>query len=333
MEERKWYFEESKNRVELKMSSPSAPPAIQQQQSSSSSYLNKQPLSYQLSVHTMNDPNAIIHQFVTRQKELLDLEWKWEQTEEGEEEEKMGTMLTVRSLHKLQVLDVSIGLYGRTIVTLETAGITHTSRVSSSSAPITTSKLLPAHKLSVGDDVIIIPGSCIKAGNSNNVKRKTEGIAGVIHEITDCSISIALHSNVITTSNDDTCETLSLTSTNVSVIPSSSIATHNKMISALEELLQHGVDHPVAHTVVHKMFTNSPTPTSTIIHTKKFFNPNLDASQRQAIQFALSTNDVALIHGPPGTGKVCIYSLAVVIHEYELYSSSLFSHFFFKIEL
>ncbi len=259
----------------------------------------------------------MLHQFVSRQNELLDLELKWEQTEEGEEEEKTGTMLTVRSLHKLQVLDLSVGLYGRTIVTLEPAGITHTSRDSSGTAPITTSKLLPANKLSVGDDVIIIPGSCTTiTGNSNNATRKTEGIAGVIHEITDCSISIALHSNIFTTSNDDTCETLSLTSTNVSVIPSSSIATHNKMKLALEELLQHGVDHPVAHTIVHKMFTNSPTPPTTINHTKEFFNPNLDPSQKQAIQFALSTNDVALIHGPPGTGKVCMYSFAI---DYELY--------------
>ena len=33
------------------------------------------------------------------------------------------------------------------------------------------------------------------------------------------------------------------------------------------------------------------------------FNPNLDSSQVEAIRFALDAVDVALIHGPPGTGK------------------------------
>jgi DNA polymerase alpha-associated DNA helicase A len=32
-------------------------------------------------------------------------------------------------------------------------------------------------------------------------------------------------------------------------------------------------------------------------------NPNLDASQLSAIKFALTSHDMALIHGPPGTGK------------------------------
>jgi hypothetical protein len=146
------------------------------------------------------------------------------------------------------------------------------------------SKLLPAHKLSVGDDVVIILGNGTTS-NSSHEKSKTEGISGVIHEVSDCSISITLNSNSTHTyaakdPHDNTCETLSFTSTNMSVISSSSIAIHNKMKSALDELLQHGIDHPVAHNVVHKMFTNTSTPTANLYHTNKFVNPNLDHSQR-----------------------------------------------------
>lgn len=35
----------------------------------------------------------------------------------------------------------------------------------------------------------------------------------------------------------------------------------------------------------------------------QFFNSNLDDSQREAVMFALSQRELAVIHGPPGTGK------------------------------
>lgn len=35
----------------------------------------------------------------------------------------------------------------------------------------------------------------------------------------------------------------------------------------------------------------------------EFFNKNLDDSQREAVTFALSQRELAVIHGPPGTGK------------------------------
>ena len=34
-----------------------------------------------------------------------------------------------------------------------------------------------------------------------------------------------------------------------------------------------------------------------------FFNKHLDSSQQRAVLFALAQQDVAVIHGPPGTGK------------------------------
>lgn len=34
-----------------------------------------------------------------------------------------------------------------------------------------------------------------------------------------------------------------------------------------------------------------------------FYNTNLDESQRQAVHLALSQPRLAIIHGPPGTGK------------------------------
>lgn len=35
----------------------------------------------------------------------------------------------------------------------------------------------------------------------------------------------------------------------------------------------------------------------------EFFNKNLDDSQKEAVTFALSQKELAVVHGPPGTGK------------------------------
>jgi hypothetical protein len=72
------------------------------------------------------------------------------------------------------------------------------------------------------------------------------------------------------------------------------------MKATLDELLQHGLNHPIAHSIAQKMFTNSTSTTtdttSNYYFYNNFFDPNLDHSQRQAIQSALISNDVALIH-------------------------------------
>ena len=36
----------------------------------------------------------------------------------------------------------------------------------------------------------------------------------------------------------------------------------------------------------------------------QWYNENLDESQRDAVNFALSSRDISIIHGPPGTGIV-----------------------------
>lgn len=35
----------------------------------------------------------------------------------------------------------------------------------------------------------------------------------------------------------------------------------------------------------------------------KFYNDSLDTSQREAVSFSLAQRELAIVHGPPGTGK------------------------------
>jgi predicted DNA helicase len=105
----------------------------------------------------------------------------------------------------------------------------------------------------------------------------------------------------------------------LTLLPKSSIEVHKKLMAALDKLERYGIDHPIAGPVVQAMFgldldNNHPADSHGSKHQPTHmqkqqtppapFNPNLDASQLEAIHFALQPErPVALIHGPPGTGK------------------------------
>lgn len=48
---------------------------------------------------------------------------------------------------------------------------------------------------------------------------------------------------------------------------------------------------------------SDPNDPSNPLHNLEFNDPSLNNSQKEAIMFALASREVALIHGPPGTGK------------------------------
>ena len=54
---------------------------------------------------------------------------------------------------------------------------------------------------------------------------------------------------------------------------------------------------------LRKVFMGERPPKFQPLQQCQFFSPELDESQRSAVEFALSASDVAVIHGPPGTGK------------------------------
>eukprot|EP00118_Oscarella_pearsei_P021325 m.238719 g.238719 ORF g.238719 m.238719 type:complete len:805 (+) comp40170_c0_seq19:883-3297(+) len=67
-------------------------------------------------------------------------------------------------------------------------------------------------------------------------------------------------------------------------------------------------DREPASRLVNVLFNQclllSPMPLSAADVT--FFNDNLDPSQKEAVAFALASQDIAVIHGPPGTGKTTV---------------------------
>ena len=79
-------------------------------------------------------------------------------------------------------------------------------------------------------------------------------------------------------------------------------ATHKRMMDALR-MLESG-DTACAQRAVDAMFGPIPpaAPAPTPLPWKPL-NASLNQRQRESIDMALSSNDVAVIHGPPGTGK------------------------------
>ncbi|XP_030306906.1 DNA-binding protein SMUBP-2 [Calypte anna] len=77
--------------------------------------------------------------------------------------------------------------------------------------------------------------------------------------------------------------------------------TYNRMRKALHTL--HGYRAGPAARLIDVLFFNSaPSPAS---DTKplKLYNTSLDVSQQEAVSFCLAQRELAIVHGPPGTGK------------------------------
>ena len=99
-----------------------------------------------------------LQEFVSKQKQLLESELRAE--EDNDSSSKDGGFI----LHNIDVINTSVGLYGRTVVSFgntiqqpTTQELDNDTSIKESSS--SESKLLPAHRLTVGDEVQILPNN------------------------------------------------------------------------------------------------------------------------------------------------------------------------------
>jgi len=252
--------------------------------------------------------DSIIREFVREQRELLELELNSEQDQAGIDEDATSSHRTV-ALRQLEASDISVGLYGRTVVQLTAIPNDAKSGGASSGGA---APLLPAHRFTVGDDVEI---------HSKNDK-KSNAKGGVISAVSDTFISVALfqknntgggknNNNAKSNNEEEESEEDALVgSPPLTLIPKSNVEVHRKLIAGLTELERHGPNHPIAGHLVEALFSSSsqqmpqPQIPPQASEQEQPYNDNLDSSQLEAISFALQEGrPVALIHGPPGTGE------------------------------
>jgi hypothetical protein len=281
----------------------------------------------------MLSADVTLQEFVSNQKRLLELELRSEEDASvGKKDDDAGRDGGF-FLRNIDVINTSVGLYGRTVVAFGNVAfqqlVDSLENTNTNSNSSESSNLLQAHRLTVGDEVQILPNN----GRGFQGGKKSKHFGGVICAVDNVSISVALfggdadsrrqsetsvkkRGKKANKEDDEPCDDDSeLLGGNppYALIPKSNVEVHQKMMIALDELQKHGVSHPVAGDIVMAAFEpnysthNSGITRSTIEALESECNlasSRLDYSQREAVVMALHANSpIYLIHGPPGTGK------------------------------
>ncbi|KAF8336585.1 P-loop containing nucleoside triphosphate hydrolase protein [Cantharellus anzutake] len=249
--------------------------------------------------------NDLLKAFFDRQKELLEKERKAEVDRNAllvsacspKLLESRGLALT-----GLGVVEISIGLGGKSLIELERPSAYH-------STP-----LFPPHTFRPGDlaridDYASLQSSRGKKSSIKAAKRADSDISameGVVYKVTDTRIVIAVDP---VDGRDD----LDIPEKCILLKLANSI-TFDRMdsaISSLEATILHtNTDEkararpPIRRTTLVDVLLgiSTPSPPKTL-ESFTFYDQSLNDSQREAVRFCLEASEVALIHGPPGTGK------------------------------
>ncbi|XP_002755681.3 DNA-binding protein SMUBP-2 [Callithrix jacchus] len=218
--------------------------------------------------------SAAVESFVTKQLELLELE----RDAEVEERRSWQESISLKELQsrgvcllKLQVSSQRTGLYGRLLVTLEPR------RCGSAAA-------LPSNSFTSGDIV----------GLYDAAHEGSQLATGILTRVTPRSVTVAFdesHDFQLSLDRENSYRLLKLAND----------VTYKRLKKALIALKKY--HSGPASSLIEVLFGRSAPSPASEIGPLTFFNTCLDTSQKEAVSFALSQKELAIIHGPPGTGK------------------------------
>nr|XP_020739711.1 DNA-binding protein SMUBP-2 [Odocoileus virginianus texanus] len=212
-----------------------------------------------------------VESFVTKQLELLELERdaeveerrSWQENVSLKELQSRGVCLL-----KLQVSSQRTGLYGRLLVTFEPRRYV-------------SAAVLPSNSFTSGD----IVGLYDEGGQL---------ATGILTRITQKAVTVAFdesHDSQLSLDQEHSYRLLKLAND----------VTYKRLKKALISLKKY--HSGPASSLIEVLFGASDLSPPSEMPPLTFCNPALDASQQEAVLFALSQKELAIIHGPPGTGK------------------------------
>ncbi|KAG0210152.1 hypothetical protein BGX33_005109 [Mortierella sp. NVP41] len=193
----------------------------------------------------------------------------------------------------LTVAGMKTGAGGKSLVDLELSNAT------------STSPTLPPHRLRVGDIVALEEHGTGSKAKPMKATWKPK-LDGVIFRITETTIVVAIKSRKEGENEEEIPKEVQ---ERCRLIKLANNVTYERMLSqmkflkgSLSQVTQNSL--PLALTNVlfgqqNPTFDEKWADLSSV----KFLDPTLNPSQQEAVRFALAAEQVALIHGPPGTGK------------------------------
>ncbi|KAF7545733.1 hypothetical protein G7046_g9492 [Stylonectria norvegica] len=169
--------------------------------------------------------------------------------------------------------------------------------VSPDAANYTTGEL-PEHGIRTGDIVLVAeqPAGSAKKREVADLERK--GARGVVTRVQKTHVGVAL---------DDGKEEVAFGG-RVWVVKLADEVTYRRMNQTMEKLKKmNEAEYSSFIRVLFGISSPSPAPqdlgSDEHVGNIEWIDPSLNESQKDAIRFALASREVALIHGPPGTGK------------------------------
>jgi DNA polymerase alpha-associated DNA helicase A len=192
------------------------------------------------------------------------------------------------AITNLVVSSQRTGLGGRTVLEL-----------SPDSATAGAGGELPEHGIRTGDIVLVSeqPAGSAKKREIKDLEKK--GARGVVTKIKKDAVAIAV--------DEDKEDAVSL-SGRVWIVKLADDVTYRRMNLTMERLQKMTEsEYTIFMRVLFGLTSPSPVPRNLSADPEygkiEWLDPTLNDSQKDAVRFALASREVALIHGPPGTGK------------------------------
>ncbi|KXJ95477.1 DNA-binding protein SMUBP-2 [Microdochium bolleyi] len=239
--------------------------------------------------------------FASTQLALLDVELASEVAETGSLVSSSSPLALQRAglaITNLSVSSQRTGLGGRTV--LELAADSATAAAGSGGE-------LPQHGIRPGDIVLVAEQPAGSAKKRELADLEKKGARGVVVKVKKDSVAVAINEDSGGKDGDDRTAGLAAAG-RVWLVKLADEVTHKRMSQTMDRL--HGMGEAEYSIFVRTLFgLSSPSPVPRDLSSDPTYgvidwvDPSLNESQKEAIRFALASREIALIHGPPGTGK------------------------------